>query len=266
MPDDQTSRPLRCLALALGLSLVAAGPAASQTTEEDWDLTREGRTTMAMIAFNEGVGVAVRCRHMGLDLVLVGLPPATEGSHRRSLEIGLGSAAPFETYWMVGEPPTAATALVPGYLSRTLREGGMFRVIVPAEGDRRRAEYRLPLPRSESAVNHVLTACRQPLQDDRDEAARAAFAAGDMDIDWRRRPAPLYPDRAATAGIKDGMAHLSCLPRADGRLEECRIESEYPATAGFGAAAVHSMRDARVSGEIVDPGRPIFFTIRFRLG
>lgn len=265
MPDDQTSRSLRRLAMALGLSLVAAGPAAAQTVEDDWDLTRERGTTMAFIAFNEGVGVAVRCRHLGLDLVLVGLPPATGDSHRRILEIGLGSAAPFKTSWMVGEPPTAATALAPGYLSRTLREGGMFRVIVPAEGDRHRAEYRLPLPRSESAVNDVLTACRQPLQDDRDEAARAAFAAGDMDVDWRRRPAPSFPDRAANARINNGMAHLSCLPRPDGRLEECRIESEYPAEFGFGAAALHSMRDARVTGEIVDPGRPIFFSIHFRL-
>lgn len=252
------------LTLSALAALVAALPASAQTAEDDWDLTREGRTTMAFIAFNEGVGVAVRCRNQGLDLVLVGLPPASTDRDSRTLEIGLGSAAPFETRWMVGEPSTAATALVPAYLARTLREGGLFRVIVPAEGEQRRAEYRLPLPRSVAAVNDVLTACRTPLQDDRDEAARAAFAADDLVLDWVRRPAPLYPDRAVTAGIRNGMAHLSCLPRPDGRLEECRIESEYPAEADFGHSAVRSMRDARVSGESLDPTRPIFFTIRFR--
>lgn len=256
--------------LILTLCAVAL-PAVAQEAGDDWDLTREGRTTMAFIGFNEGIGVAVRCRTEGFDLILVGLPPAPPPTdnrmvNTRRLEIGLGSEAPFFTGWVVGDPPTAATATVPGYLARTLRQGGMFRVIIPATDTSPRSEYRLPLPRSEAAVNTVLTACNLPLEDARDVAAHAAMTAGsDLQLEWRVFPHPEYPERAQSRGATYGRVHLSCFPEADGRLTDCRAESEYPPGMGFAQSAVRSLRGARLANPIDDTSRPLFFMVSFRV-
>lgn len=88
------------------------------------------------------------------------------------------------------------------------------------------------------------------------------------DASWLKPPAPEFPKAAMRAGAETGSVALTCHVLPDGRISECSVEEE-PAGVGFGAAALASLRDARLNPPRVDhvasDGR-IRFTIRFRLG
>ena len=61
---------------------------------------------------------------------------------------------------------------------------------------------------------------------------------------------------------------LNCLVQPNGSMTDCRIESESPAGAGFGQAALSAARRGRVSPREVDgaaTGARVTFTVRFRL-
>ena len=91
---------------------------------------------------------------------------------------------------------------------------------------------------------------------------------------WLSRPgsdelARFYPARALDEGVS-GVATLSCLVDAGGSLTGCRVLSETPARAGFGAAALKLARFFRMSprtedGRAVDGGS-VRIPIRFAAG
>lgn len=87
-------------------------------------------------------------------------------------------------------------------------------------------------------------------------------------VSWAQHPTPDYPAAAMAQGLKSGSAQLNCGVRAAGGLSDCRIVSETPAGAGFGAAAVSAARKARVSdtvtAEATSEDARIQFTIRFQ--
>lgn len=89
-----------------------------------------------------------------------------------------------------------------------------------------------------------------------------------VEADWARRPSPEFPERAQSRGFESGEVTMSCVVERDGTPTNCSVISEDPAGAGFGQAALSSMRRARFSPRTVDGvaerGRARF-TIRFQL-
>ncbi|KQS57210.1 hypothetical protein ASG17_00245 [Brevundimonas sp. Leaf363] len=231
----------------------------------DWDLIDEGRDVTAYAAFNETPSFVIRCKRGAFDVLLLDLPPATSESGTRILEVGFDGETPVRTGWSIADPSTRALATVPAYLARRLRRGGMFHLIVPADGEAPRQEYRLPLPASEHAIDAALTACDLPLEDPRDPLIERSWLAPEFLPQWSRLPQAQFPNQAAQRGVKSGQAHMSCFVQPDGRLRDCRVENERPHGAGFGASVLQALRVARLDKAPDDPDHMVFFTVRFRI-
>jgi len=84
---------------------------------------------------------------------------------------------------------------------------------------------------------------------------------------WLQRPSPEFPHAAQRGGVEAGSVVLTCQVLSDGRINECSVEED-PAGMGFGAAALASVKDARLNpariDDVASEGR-IRFTILFRL-
>ena len=93
----------------------------------------------------------------------------------------------------------------------------------------------------------------------------AAFA---LPQDTPALPESILPEVVIEAQPRGGLVTLSCLTQPNGSLAECRIVSETPRGAGFGAAALESARAARLSPATVRGaarGARVDFTVRFTL-
>lgn len=80
------------------------------------------------------------------------------------------------------------------------------------------------------------------------------------DPDWKRKPTSqdivdYYPEGAWRRRV-GGRALLSCFVGADTRLKACKVVSETPADAGFGAAAIRMSEEFRMYPKTVD-GKPV---------
>jgi len=84
---------------------------------------------------------------------------------------------------------------------------------------------------------------------------------------WLQRPMPEFPRAAQRAGVEAGRVVLTCHVLPDGRISECSVEED-PAGVGFGAAALASMKDARLNPARIDDvaaDGQIRFSTRFAL-
>jgi len=217
----------------LGLAL----PALAQDAGDDWDLTPDAHgVTLASLQYSNG-GVAVRCADDSLDLILFGLPAAPEGT--RALRVAFGDGVFYDQTWTAGPNGTAAFSELPARMARMLRAGGRLQVIAStAEGQPNRRLV-FDLPRSAAAVDTVLTTCGKPLNDPRDGldpwVTPTGLPAGRT---WARAPDAAFPKQASDKGVERGYAVVSCVTGPAGRVEDCRVESEFPAGYRLGRAAV----------------------------
>lgn len=254
----------RAMRGVLASAILITTPALAQDvpSNPDWDLIRDpqNKLTIAVIAFDSGLGIAVRCHNRAYQALIAGLPPV-EGE-RRTLRIVFGDKEEAVSSWNVALQNDTAVSDFPAPFARELRNGGRVQIIVPdGGGPGRNLRHVLQLPASTAAIDETLTACGRPLVDPRDAELEEIGPTGlPFNLEWKRVPRPDYPGgRTYTRG----QAVLTCVGEQDGRLRDCEIESEHPMGGGFGEAALRSTRAARTTP--LDRPRRIGFRINFRL-
>lgn len=256
---------MRVFITALALGLAVASPALAQEASEDWDLTTntDQQLTLATLDFGENV-LALRCRAGALDLLLTGVPVPT-GETRR-VRVSAGAIAAEDQIWTTqpGQPVVGASE--PDRLARQLRAGGELDLrLEPEDAADRPRRFRLTAPTSTRAVNAVLTACGQPLDEPRDLIARVPAGAGPL---WKTQIVPEFPPQAEAADIESGVVRLGCIVGANWKLTDCRPVVETPPGYGFGASATRAANGAEMSppADGTDSrGRLLHFTVRFAM-
>jgi hypothetical protein len=255
-------------------ALTSETASARNSAGEDWQVVRgaEPGSIVAAAGFDNGISLIARCSRTVFDLILTGLPEATGRDVAREL-IFIVDDEPDEkhTAWTVGDDRSVAFSRLPALIARQLADGGNLQIIIPATPGGRRTRYVMELSRSDSAIEETLTACGRPLVDPRDNRIEGDGIRLPTGITWRSQPRPEFP--TAAFGITSyGYATLSCVTGAQGKAEECQIESEQPPGLDFGRAALRATRAARLgqSDEARAAGRPfegelIVFTTEFRL-
>ncbi|WP_312144134.1 hypothetical protein [Brevundimonas sp.] len=253
------------LVTALAYAIPGAAPAqakdATQEAAADWDMARdpERKLTLAHTVFDNGLGIGARCMNGSFQVLISGLPPATDAT--RQLRIAFGDDDFDDQRWNVAENPEVAISDRPSPLARDMREGGKMQIIVAggAEGGRN-LRYVMDLPASSAAIDETLQACDRPLVDPRDAELDALGDDGlPMNIEWAQQPEPIYPQgRTYTRGF----ATVTCLTQPDGRVRDCVVETEHPINGGFGRAALDATRRARLKSK--DGGEVPLGMIQFR--
>lgn len=247
---------------ALAVALPAVGSAAlAQDPGDDWDVTRRGDLTLASVEFDNG-GVAMRCAEEAFDVILFGLPPSEQRT--RALRVSVAGGPFFDQTWTVAPNGTSAFSELPTRLARQLRAGGRLQVIA-ASGEQSTRRMVYDLPASPAAVDQILTACGKPLTDARDSldpwVAPNGLPAGRQ---WSETPEASFPKEAQDRGVQEGYAVVSCIAGRAGRVQDCRVESEFPAGYRLGRAAVIAGHRSRLAWDRSDPDAGVGQAFVFR--
>lgn len=228
------------IAAAVAFAALLTGNAVA----DDWDLTDHGRSAIASLSFREGLTLAAQCDDGQFNFIIEGLPP-TDGA-TRVVKVQLGNAAE-ATYGFTNMTPDTAISTVPAPLVRSLRPGGVLTLTILKDDQSASRVYIVELPPSSAALDHTLAACGRPIDDARLIEYPAAVAPLPPDgRKWDILPRGEFPGAAARAGVTGGEATLSCVALPDGRLEDCVVESEWPARMNFGREALKGVGRARL--------------------
>lgn len=243
--------------LALPL-LLAGAPAPAQATD-GWDMAQTDKGPVASISYEGGQSLILRCFNNRLEALLVGFPVEAAPGLRPLTWTQNGQE---ERQTWINIPGQAVMAAIrPGRVARLFHQGGDLVIhpssTTPVEPGRPRERLRLPLPSDNSAIDAVRDACGPDPDSARDgllETEPSFSRPASLREIWASAPAPAYPSRAMR--LSHGEVIYSCIVAAQGALEDCRIETENPANAGFGAEALKALHRARLRlGHGVEPGR-----------
>ena len=229
MPGD--GKTLLKAALAFGLCLAAAGPAAAQTVADDWERTDIGNDVRAVLALPDAPAFTVTCSSGQLVVLVTGLPSAVQADRTRGVFIRRGDQT-LSMPW-IASAGTEALAGAPRPVARALRRGGRITLSVPGQ-----TQYDLDLPVQSAAVADVMARCDTPLEDPRDALPALDYTG----MTWGREPVPSLPDRIR----QNGLAVVSCVTTDNGHLRNCVIESEFPVGFEMGRTALQAYRIASV--------------------
>ena len=257
------TRHIRQTALVVCL-LLAAGPAAAQDAESDWDLTTDPARQLTLATLNFGSNqIALRCKAGVLDLLVTGMPLTTAAF--QTVRVTAGAIKDERQQWLTWPDRPIISPAEPERVARQLRAGGELDIrLEPATAGERPRRYRLPVPQSAASIDQVLSACSVPLNDDWDLRQRAELGT----VLWARQLAPDFPELAASRGVESAEVRLGCAIASGGALDECRILSEAPQGAGFGRSALRAAERARVEPPDDEEsliGKVVTFTVRFRI-
>lgn len=256
--------------VASAMALAVPGVSWAQDASDDWDLVQDParNLTMAVLAYDSGPAVAVRCVAGRFEVILTGLPESDEQTV--TLELGFGDEELRDTTWWGSEVPGLLASTRPGLTARRFRQGGDLNIVVPAKEGEARRRFVMDIVPSVSAINAVLTECDQPIEDTRIPGDQWVLPDYPVAPSWQRRPTPTFPDRAVN-NSSWGLVFLSCIAMPDGAVRQCQVDSEGPPNLGFGEAALASVRTARSSPYTpansleAEHGRLLEFTMSFRL-
>ncbi|CAL1690529.1 hypothetical protein MMB232_00656 [Brevundimonas subvibrioides] len=249
---------MRHRTLAALLILGIAAPALAQDAQEDWDLVRqpEQKTIYAYIPTTTGLAIAFRCVDGAFGAVIAGLPAARRNDRTRILRMKVGDGDLEDMVWNVTTDRTVALADYPASLAREMRDGGSVTIVIPQGAeDGRNIRHELMLPGSSAAIDETLTACARPLVDPRDallpDIEESGLSGG---MTWAQQPRIRYP----RTSYLEGVAVITCLMQADGSLDQCAVEAEFPTDGRFGEAALRGVDRARLTspGEVEGAYRP----------
>lgn len=260
---------MRNRSLATLLILAVASPAFGQASGEDWDIVRQPdqKSVFAYVTTTTGLAIGFRCVDGAFGALIAGLSPVSRNARTRVLRMKVGDGELQDTIWNVTTDRTVALADYPASLAREMRDGGAVTIVVPRGAeDGRNLRHELELPGSSAAIDETLTACGRPLVDPRDallpDIEESGLSGG---ITWAQQPRIRYP---RTSYI-EGVAVITCLMQADGSLDQCAVEAEFPTDGHFGEAALRGMDRARLisSTEVEGAYRPriIGFRSIFRI-
>jgi len=249
-------------AFALLASAALALPASAQEASEDWDLTTsvERQLTLATLDFGDNV-LALRCSAGALDLLVTGAPVSTAAT--RKVRVSAGAIAAEDQVWITqaGQPVLGADE--PARLARQLRPGGQLDVRIEPETEAERPHrFRLTVPASANAVNAVLTACGQPLDEPRDLIARVPLP----NLRWETAPQPTFPAAASNRRVENGLVRMSCVVAENLTLRDCLADVENPKDVGFADSALAAVAQSRMAPPLDGTdmrGRIARFAIRF---
>jgi len=232
------------------IGLTAASLAASVQAQEatTWDVQSEGSDRLiASVLFDNGPGLAIQCSDGAFDFALVNLPPAPRGgSGSRILETGSDLATLEDSSWQAEARSSTALAFTAARRVRALRKGGVFYVRTPAAEGEPTTTFALPLPTDSVGIDRVLEACGKPLVEPRDDLPEINHLL--EPTRWALRPFELYPPaRALRAGGGMTQVEVSCLIAPEGRVRDCRIESERPAGMGVGDGMLRDAGHVRLN-------------------
>lgn len=255
----------------LALALSMPGVSLAQDAGDDWDLVEDParNLTMAVLAFDAGPAVAVRCLGGAFEVLLSGLTRID--GQTTSLDMGFDDEPLRITHWWPTESAGLFKAAHSPYLARRLRAGGALTIANRVEEGEAGVRYVIPLVPSPGAVDAVLSACDLPKDDPRISGDAWAATLPSDQTSWQRRPTPNYPEVAVQTGIMAGRVYVSCVAMPSGEIRDCQADSQSPADVGFDRAALRSLREARLnpyepsSSREVEEGRLIVSAIAFRL-
>jgi len=255
----------------LALALSMPGVSLAQDAGDDWDLVQDParNLTMAVLAFDAGPAVAVRCLGGSFEVLLSGL--TRFDGQTTLLDMGFDDEPLRMTHWWPTEPAGLFKAAHSPYLARRLRGGGALTIAKRVEEGEAGVRYVIPLVPSPGAVDAVLSACDLPKDDPRISGDAWASAISGEQMSWLRRPTPTYPDAAFQARVNAGRVYISCVAMPSGEIRDCRADSQSPPNVGFDREALRSLRDARLNpyepsnAREAEEGRLIINSIAFRL-
>lgn len=228
----------RLFGLTLGLSLAGvAGPATAQTAPNDWERVDRGGDISATLSAADAPLLSVTCSSGHLVVLIGELPAAAQADRSRGVFIEQGGQT-LSMPWIAGAADEVLAG-APRPVARALRRGG--RVTLRLTSGVTPTQYDLDLPTQSAAVAEVMERCDTPLEDARDDLPPLDYA----NLEWLREPVPARPDRIRQTGL----AVVSCVTAANGRLRDCILEAEFPAGVEMGRTATQAYRMARIRGK-----------------
>lgn len=251
-------------AVAALLAALALPAAAVAQDVDGWDVQVDPARdlTVAGVQYAGGSALAVQCQQGVLRAVVLGLPVlADDGSRLRELEVGFDAAALEKKSWSRAND-TAAVNLGAGAtarLARRLKRGGVFIVRAPGD-DGRPTRLEMPLPSDSSGVNQVLQACGVPVFEPRDDLAEA----NDLLVGPNWVPRPLMAGVPWAENVAGAEVEIGCLIASEGRIADCRVESERPHDQGVGAEVLADTSRVRLNfgdNAAAAVGRVIFIKV-----
>lgn len=247
--------------MTAAILLASAGAAAAQ----DWTAYNDQGMVGAVARWPSGAILFARCDAGQLALLTPLAAPVEGGFARAEYSFNDGETA-VET-WSASADGRTVFARNPARFSRALMSASSLSLRVTGD-DAPSQRFELNLPSDTRPLADTLNACGDTLTDSRD--ALPLISAPQ----WASRPNAsviqrLYPLEAA-ASETSGVAHVACVARWDGTLEDCRLLSETPPDMGFGEATLRAARRHRLEAapqQGTDPRRGmVHLTIRWELG